>query len=492
MSVNALLRTSWREHLRARALALVVALLALMLPHDRVDAECYSPDKPETVVARWDGGTLTVGQLCARIQSMVTTPRTLATFVTYEGMYENVTKQMAVRSILLAEAAKARLAESPEWKPALKLLEEQAFAEALKDAEAWEKLIATDDEAIEFLVKHGEDVGKPGTFIAMAPDPMIQGRFWVKSQKSDEALAELIKTAAAKYAVQVDDKPLAADTEAADAALTCGTFTLTQADIAALGRLWRRTLPSCAYIQNIPIYNAETISLAQLARSKGYGDSAAGKAAVAQYRAKLRDDTLAEITREKLLREWLESYTPPEADIKAYYDNEWTGMADPLLEYDALVVPVRTVPGATDAQRNRARDAAKQKAQMLIEEISRGKSFAELKAADSDLQIMHGEKRVVREETPLFGAIAQVAEGGVLSEPYEDFGGFCVMKVRSKAPRRKLPLQFVRGAIIGDLKFRYNRSLHNDVNETILQRYRFSQDDNVLSRLGPENGAGKQ
>lgn len=66
------------------------------------------------------------------------------------------------------------------------------------------------------------------------------------------------------------------------------------------------------------------------------------------------------------------------------------------------------------------------------------------------------------------------------------------MKVRSKAPRQKLPLQFVRGAIIGDLKFRYNRSLHNDVNETILQRYRFSKDDNVLSRLGPEKGAGKQ
>ena len=475
----------------ASRIAVLTLAVAALLP-TALSAECYSPDKPETVVVRWNGGSLTVGELCAHIQAAIATPRKLATFASYEGMYENVTKQMAVRSILLAEAAKAKLADSPEWKPAMKLLEEQAVAEALKDAEAWNKITVTDDEAVEFLLENTQDIGQKGSFIAPAPAPMIQGRFWARTLKSEPAQAELIKAAIAKYPVKVDDKPLKADSDVVETALTCGDFTLTQADIAALGRLYKRTLPSCSYIQNIPIYNAENLSLGQLARSKGYAGSAAGKAAVAEYRVKLRDDTLAEITRERLLEQWLESYTPPEADIKAYYENEWTGMVDPLLEYDALVVPVRAEPGATEAQRNQARDAAKQKAQMLIEDIGRGKSFAELKAADSDLQIMAGEKRAVREETPLFGAIAQVAEGGVLSEPYEDFGGFCVMKVRSKAPRQKLPLQFVRGAIIGDLKFRYNRSLHNDVNETILQRYRFSKDDNVLSRLGPEKGAGKQ
>jgi len=429
-----------------------------------------------------------VGELCAHIQAAIATPRKLATFASYEGMYENVTKQMAVRSILLAEAAKAKLADSPEWKPAMKLLEEQAFAEALKDAEAWNKITVTDDEAVEFLLENTQDIGQKGSFIAPAPAPMIQGRFWARTLKSEPAQAELIKAAIAKYPVKVDDKPLKADSDVVETALTCGTFTLTQADIAALGRLYKRTLPSCSYIQNIPIYNAENLSLGQLARSKGYPASADGKAALESYRLKLRDDTLAEIMRQRLLQEWLDSYTPGEADIKAYYDTEWTVMADPMLEYDALVVPVQAPPGATAAERDRARAAAKQKAQNLIEEISAGKSFSELRAADPALQAMYGETRAVREETPLYGAIAQVPDGGTLSEPYEDFGGFCVMKVRSKAPRQKLPLQLVRGAIIGELKFRYNRSLHNDVNETILQRFKFAIENAVLSRLGPAKG----
>jgi len=429
-----------------------------------------------------------VGELCAHIQAAIATPRKLATFASYEGMYENVTKQMAVRSILLAEAAKAKLADSPEWKPAMKLLEEQAFAEALKDAEAWNKITVIDDEAVEFLLENTQDIGQKGSFIAPAPAPMIQGRFWARTLKSEPAQAELIKAAIAKYPVKVDDKPLKADSDVVETALTCGTFTLTQADIAALGRLYKRTLPSCSYIQNIPIYNAENLSLGQLARSKGYPASADGKAALESYRLKLRDDTLAEIMRQRLLQEWLDSYTPGEADIKAYYDTEWTVMADPMLEYDALVVPVQAPPGATAAERDRARAAAKQKAQNLIEEISAGKSFSELRAADPALQAMYGETRAVREETPLYGAIAQVPDGGTLSEPYEDFGGFCVMKVRSKAPRQKLPLQLVRGAIIGELKFRYNRSLHNDVNETILQRFKFAIENAVLSRLGPAKG----
>ncbi len=474
-------------HTFATPIAVLTVAGAALLP-TALSAECHSPDKPETVVARWDGGSLTVGDLCANIHATIAAPRKLATFASYEGMYENVTKQMAVRNILLAEAAKAKLAESPEWKPALKLLEEQALAEVMQDAEAWNEITVTDDEAVDFLMHNTQDIGEKGSFIAPAPVPMIQGRFWARMLKSEPAQAELIKAALAKYPVKVEDTPLKADSDVVETALTCGTFTLTQADIAALGRLYKRTLPSCSFIQNIPIYNAETLSLAQLARSKDYADSNDGKAALESYRVKLRDDTLAEITRQRLLEQWLDSYTPPEADIKAYYDNEWTGMEDPLLQYDALVVPVRAEPGATETQRNQARDAAKQKARMLIEDVARGKSFAELKAADADLQMMLGERRTVREETPLFGAIAQVAEGGVLAEPYEDFGGFCVMKVRSKAPRRKPPLQFVRGAIIGDLKFRYNRALHNDVNETILRRYRFSKDDNVLSRLRPAKG----
>ena len=51
-----------------------------------------------------------------------------------------------------------------------------------------------------------------------------------------------------------------------------------------------------------------------------------------------------------------------------------------------------------------------------------------------------------------------------------------------------MPFEYMRLAALGDMKFAYNRSIRQDVDGAILNRYKFSLDRDVLADLIRNDG----
>jgi hypothetical protein len=96
---------------------------------------------------------------------------------------------------------------------------------------------------------------------------------------------------------------------------------------------------------------------------------------------------------------------------------------------------------------------------------------------------MYDERRAVKEDSPLYELLKGIEPGQVLSEPYPDFGGFCVIRVKNLLPRRRMPLQYLRGAAFTNLEFRYYDEFHRSFAVTLLEKHKYVLNDDVLTRM---------
>ena len=92
---------------------------------------------------------------------------------------------------------------------------------------------------------------------------------------------------------------------------------------------------------------------------------------------------------------------------------------------------------------------------------------------DATLQWLPGQSRVVDESSALAPLVAGLEAGAVAAVPYEDFGGFCVLRVGKSELRRKMPYEIARNYIIHDLRNEAARDFHQHFETILLNRHHF-------------------
>ena len=88
--------------------------------------------------------------------------------------------------------------------------------------------------------------------------------------------------------------------------------------------------------------------------------------------------------------------------------------------------------------------------------------------------MMSGQSRTVSEGSALAPLVAGLKAGEVAAEPYEDFGGYCVVRVSKYEPRRKMPYELARNYIIQDFRTEGLGDLRKDFESVLLNKHHFA------------------
>ena len=253
--------------------------------------------------------------------------------------------------------------------------------------------------------------------------------------------------------------------------LRCGQFALTQEDTRAYAR--QRGL-SEADEQNLPETTKREhgyeMQMGELARSMGF-DKRPDVQKALRYEL---DKQLAAKARTALLPELAAGLAFEEGRIRKAYDETFKATFDPLLEYDLLVVPMGVPPNATAEARETARTNALAKAQALIQRIQDGASFDALAGGEAGTQLMSGQSRTVSEGSALAPLVVGLNPGEVATQPYEDFGGYCVVRVNKYEPRRKMPYELAKNYIVQDFRTEGLDDLRKNFEPVLLNKHHFT------------------
>ena len=163
-----------------------------------------------------------------------------------------------------------------------------------------------------------------------------------------------------------------------------------------------------------------------------------------------------------------------EGRIRNSYESKFTATFEPLMQYDLLVVPLRVPAGASAEERQTVVSNTLAKAQELVKQATEGSSLKALAAADSSLQLMLEQSRTVREGSALYPLVAGLKEGEIAAEPYEDFGGYCVLRVNKYEPRRKMPYDLAKNYILEEFRTQALWELRHKFEPVLLNKYHFA------------------
>ncbi len=295
----------------------------------------------------------------------------------------------------------------------------------------------------------------------------------------NERMEQLMKAAATAFPFFTSGQTVSAQ----PAILACGQFALSHADAVALAQA--RGLPAgddARVAEMVRNEAGEQIQLGELARGMDYGKRP-------EFQLALRyelDKELGEKAKNLLMPQFLADMTFSEERLRESYDKNFTATVDAQLEYDALVVPLRVAPGATPEERQNAVSNATAMAEGLIKKAQEGASLESLLAADAGLQWLPRQSRVVNEGSALQSLVAGLKEGQVVSRPYEDFGGYCVLRVTHFEPRHKMPYEVARNYIAESFRNEAVTDLRRQFEAVLLKKHHFAFDPAPGGAAAPE------
>jgi len=253
--------------------------------------------------------------------------------------------------------------------------------------------------------------------------------------------------------------------------LRCGQLTLSKEEVRGLAV--QRGAPAMEDQKMIEILKQESgyhIQMGELARSMGFDKRPDVRRAL-RYEL---DKQLAEKARRALLPELVAELPFPEERIREAFDKTFTATFAPQMQYDALVVPLRVPANATAEEREAARTNALAKAEEIIRRAQDGTKLEEIASGDSACQWMPGQSRVVNEGSALAPLVAGLKPGEVATQPYEDFGGYCVIRVAKSEPRRKMPYELAKNYIVQDFRNEAVGELHRNFETALLNKHHFA------------------
>lgn len=297
-------------------------------------------------------------------------------------------------------------------------------------------------------------------------DKLITAQNQGTGLKDLQDLAERIK----------NKQPLDADKE--EAVFECGSFALTRQDLELLSN-WRGAEVTDLTAQ----YKTNDIWLRQLylgewAKVLGYD-----KQSEVQHRVQWElAITLTREVRQRLMEQYRKESTFEEEKILKVYDDEFTATFSAKIEYDVLVV---TAPYDGDQDRYTAAKArAEEQAKGLIARIKAGTtSFDSVAQAGQGLQYLQSQQRDLDESHPMFESASKAGPGEVLAQPYEDFGGFCVVRITSFQPRQKMPYDIAKTYIIEDFRNAAHGELDKNLESILLKKRNFVFDREVARKI---------
>lgn len=262
--------------------------------------------------------------------------------------------------------------------------------------------------------------------------------------------------------------------------LQCGQFRLTGEDLRGLAvQRGDASIENQKMIETLKRESGYHLQMGEMARSLGY-DKRPDVQRALQYEL---DKQLAEKARQVLLPELAAEMTFPEDQIREAYETNFTATFPPQLHYDALVVPMRFPPNVTDAQRETVRTNALAKAEEIIQRVQNGAKLEEIASGDAIFQWMPGQSRVLNENSVLASLLTGLKPDQIAAQPYEDFGGYCIIRVGKAEPRRKMPYELARNYLIHDFRNAAVRDLHNHFETALLNKHHFAFGPTVAGRI---------
>jgi len=254
------------------------------------------------------------------------------------------------------------------------------------------------------------------------------------------------------------------------ALLRCGQFVLTREEVRGLAaERGAQGMDDQQMVETLKQEGGYHIQMGEMARSMGY-DKRPDVQRALRYEL---EKQLAEKARRILLPELAAEMTFPEAQIQEAYDTKFTATFPPQMEYDALVVPVRVPAEATAEEREAVRTNAFGRAEEIIRRVQDGARLEDIAGGDATLQWVPGQSRVVNENSALAPLVAGLEAGAVAALPYEDFGGFCVLRVGKSEARRKMPYEIAKNYIVNDFRNEAMRDFHRYFETALLNKYHF-------------------
>jgi hypothetical protein len=446
-----------------------------------------STDTSTPVLAVYSGGgKITATQAEAKAKEMAGPGRGVVTFSTPENMYETAAKQLALRAIFLKKASDLELEKKPGWPVAEKLIESEALSNIMMDI-AWFSVTPAEPEIDKFIKDNpdmvhppsaakGVDTTKAAATGWQAPNEHDFAAWQIRGESATPLINALIDEAKNKHQVICSEFPVWQKAKDDTVLVRCGSITLTGKDIKELSDVAGKKIEWCSQIYAIDNSSDGTLPQGDLARDKQY-DKRPEFAAALQA---AKDAWLAAVAKSRIVEEMLDKYTPSEAEIKDYYDNQYKAQQDQIIKSDAIVCPISGSSGG---------DTAKALAAEIIMKIQQGAKFDDMVKQHPECRYMGPSTKYVRPDTSGgfdSPAISGVAAGGVALEPVEDNGGFCVVRVLDNSPRQKIPLQYARGAVVDAIRFDRTRQITmaaDGVDGAILERYGFTVQKDVLAQV---------
>jgi len=303
----------------------------------------------------------------------------------------------------------------------------------------------------------------------MLPEITAQERLQDMAQAAASAFPFVTSSTNASSPAEVHP-PATPPSAAGQVLLRCGQFALTRGEVRGLAlQRGAQTVDDAQMVEILRQENRDSIQMGELARSMGYRQRPEVRRAL-RYEL---DKQLAEKARRFLLPELLAELTFPEEQVRMIYDTRFTATFPPQIEYDALVVPVRAPAEATAEERAAVRTNAFGRAEEILRRVQDGARLEDIVSKDATLQWLPGQSRVVDESSALAPLVAGLEAGAVAAVPYEDFGGFCVLRVGKSELRRKMPYEIARNYIIHDLRNEAARDFHQHFETILLNRHHF-------------------
>jgi hypothetical protein len=253
--------------------------------------------------------------------------------------------------------------------------------------------------------------------------------------------------------------------------LRCGQFSITKGDVWGLAAQRRLAdLDGQKVLEIIQQESGDQVPMGEMARSMGFAQRPEVQRGI-QHEL---DKRLAAKARQALLPELAAELTFSEERIREAYDKTFTATFAPQMHYDALVVPLRVPANATTEVREAARTNALAKAEEIIRRVQDGAKLEEVASGDTTVQWLPGQSRLVNEGSALAPVVAGLKPEQVATQPYEDFGGYCVIRVAKSEPRRKMPYELAKNYIIQDFRNEAMSELQRDFETVLLHKYHFA------------------
>lgn len=448
-------------------------------------AECSSPDGPEAVVASYDGGQVKVSDICKCLADKDFMAFVESTSQTPAKEVEDIARKLSAQRILVKYAEDNKLDKSPEYLLDAKFKELLVLASLVIDElkASSSKLTVTEEQIYDYYTANKQKFKPDLQFEDVHDDINMQIRYEHWKAQLDELRAKAQAQFPILCEAEVTSKAEGSDDSKPreKPILQCGKFNLTTEDLSILTQDTGAPLQKCPDIREYLKRGSmdQNIPIAEWARTQKYD-----KKPEFASRLKLElDKALAEIAKQSLIAKWLSETKFTEARLKQAYDKDWTATVDPVLEYDAVMVPLGVSGDVTDAERQVKQNVAESSARKIIASIQKGMSIEDALTKNQGISMLSAQRRVVMEDDPLYTMVAGVPAGKIAAEPVYDMGAMCIIRVRKFEPRKKTPYDMAKRYVEESLKRQVEQSMRDNFEEQLLMRSGFRLDSGAAERI---------